>query len=142
MQLKFERDFFIRPTRGSDKGEVVGLIQKLHSTEIGAQIEGSFANLLATKDIFFKVLLNSNGVLIGGILCEKTKIVTLAINPNFLRKEVRDEVTRQLKVWADTENGGTLLVPKEIAAGDWKAYWKHNAVKVEGGGVGVETLEF
>ena len=130
MQLKFERDFFIRPARGSDLDEVVALVAKHHSTEVSAKIQAEFAALSSNSEVFFKVLLNSNGVLIGALLADHTRIMTLSVNPNFLRREVRDEINKQLKDWTQAHSGGKLAAPKDLIAGDWKAYFKHHGVKI------------
>jgi hypothetical protein len=142
MQLKFERDFFIRPARGSDLGEVVALIAKHHSTEVSAHVHKDFSTFSGDAKTYFRVILNSNGVLIGAILADTQAIMTLSVNPNFLRREVRDEITRQLKSWANDHSGGKLTIPKEVVAGDWKAYFKHHGVSVENGKQGVDLLEF
>jgi hypothetical protein len=131
MQLKFERDFFIRHALGSDLNEIAALAK-----------ESFDPTFFSREDLFFKVILNSNGVLIGVLLAETTKVVTIAINPNFLRKEVRDEVTRQLKEWASAHNGGKILIPRPLSRDDWKAYWKRAHLKVEVGPEGFEVLEF
>ena len=142
MQLKFGRDFLMRTARASDLKEVVALVLANHKTEISEQISRDFLSYIGREDLLFQVILNSNGVLIGTLLLEPTQIVTIAINPNFLRKEVRDEVTNRLKTWALEQNAGKLLVPRELSANDWKAYWKRNGLQVDEHGAGTELIQF
>ena len=148
MQLKFERDFFIRPARGSDQKECLILIQKYHSGQVYEDISARFMSFLEKPDLFFKVLLNSNGMLIGVCIAHQTQILTLAINVNFLRREVRDEISRELKDWAKAQNAGKISVPRELIAGDWKRYFKQKGVKIESSvksdpkGTSIKILEF
>ena len=141
MQLKFGRDFFMRPARGSDRNEVVALVEKEGSAELAQRLAADFSAFLVSPELYFQVILNSNGVLIGAIVAEKNKLSALAINPNFLRREVRDEVRKQLADWA-APYSNTLIVAREVIAGDWKSYLKHHAVKIESAEAGHESVLF
>jgi hypothetical protein len=141
MQLKFGRDFFIRPARGSDRNEVIALIEKEGSSPVAVRVGEDFLGFLNRPELYFRVILNSNGIMIGAIVIEKNKLEALAINPNFLRRELRDEVKNQLSDWA-IPHANRLVVAREIIAGDWKSYFKQNAVKIEPEVPGFESLDF
>jgi hypothetical protein len=141
MQLKFGRDFLMRPARGSDRNEVVALVQKHGNASLAERMNLDFQHFLNGAELYFQVILNSNGVLIGAIYIEREKLEALAINPNFLRREVRDEVKRVLQEWAK-QYSNVLIAAKEMVAGDWKAYFKHNGVKMDSSNPGHEALEF
>lgn len=142
MQLKYGRDFFIRQAKGSDFKEAVSLVKLHHDEALANTLNEHFMPFLADPLLYMRVILNSNGVLIGFLLAERARIVTLAINPNFLRKEVRDEVTGQLAEWAKQHNAGKLAVPRVLSSNDLKAFWKHSGLKVEPTISGYEEIEF
>jgi hypothetical protein len=142
MQLTYGRDFFIRQAKGSDFKEAVSLVGLHHDETLASTLNEQFMPFLADPLLYMRVILNSNGVLIGFLLAERARVLTLAINPNFLRKEVRDEVTKQLGDWARLHNSGKLAVPRALSANDWKAFWKDKGFKVEPAISGYEEIEF
>ncbi len=142
MQLKFQQDFFLRPLRASDRREVVALIQKHQSMTVAQSVEEHFAASLEDTENYFRVILNSNGVLIGVVRVIHSKLDILAVNPNFMKKELKDTLFNELREWAMARSGGKLELASKLIVGDWKTFFKQAGAKIEFEAGAVEWLEF
>ena len=131
MQLKYKRDFFLRNATLSDQNEAVALVEKHQSAEASQKLCGNFAEMLKMSDSFFKVALNSNGVVIGVMFAAPEEFEILAVNPNFLKQEVKEVLFQELGEWAKGACGGKLKVAPRLVTGDWKTFVKHAGMKME-----------
>ena len=142
MQLKFEQDFFFRPVRGIDRAEILTLVQKHQSAEAAQGVEAHFGDEGPEKKQLFRAIRNSNGVLIGVFRILNGKLDLLAVNPNFLKKELRDALFVQVREWCMGHSGGKLQLLPKLVVGDWKTFFKQAGAKFELDPPGSEWIEF
>ena len=142
MQLKYKRDFFIRNGTFSDQPEVLALVEKHQNSEAAQQLKANFASILNQTPHFFKTLLNSNGVVIGALHASPEQFEILAVNPNFLKQEVKEVILAELKEWSLAHHAGKVKIAPRLISGDWKSFFKQAGVKMEKLSEGTEWLLF
>jgi hypothetical protein len=145
MQLDHQKDFFFRPATGSDQSEVLDLVRKFGgpsaTPEMTNHLKDRFVKIASDSSFLFKVALNSNGVIIGTFLCGQSEWLMLAMNPNFMKKEVKEVLFVEVKAWALAADGKLALASKLIT-GDWKAFVKSQGASIEKLSNGVEQIKF
>ena len=143
MEFKYQRDFFIRPLRTSDLLEVSALIRK-ESERLATQVTDGALSAVDSADalVCSRVILNSNGVLIGFFRIHHGVWDALAVNPNFLKQELREAVLKEIREWAMSHSGGKLQLQKNLIVSDWKSFLKQAQVRFEFEPPATEWLEF
>jgi|GEM_PF-3319951 len=136
MQLRDQKSFFIRPATASDRAEVLAL-----ANESAAELDAGFSSYLADGECLFEVIINSNGVLIGAFLCIRDEWRMLAMNPNFLKKEIRAAVLNQVRDWAEKKAQGRLTLKPRVIVGDWKTFLKSQGVRFETAPDGADVID-
>ena len=142
MQLKFQQDFFFRAVRGTDRAEILELVKKHQSDEAAQGLGPDFTSGDPDPSLFFQVILNSNGVLIGVLRIIHGKLDLLAVNPNFLKKELKEALFAQVREWCMAHTGGKLQPVPKLLVGDWKTFFKQAGAKFEIDLPGPEWIEF
>jgi hypothetical protein len=156
MEFQFQKDFIFRKATASDRGEALALFQKYANlpaekssaseteNELGAALASSpqFVQLLAQKDDLFLVALNLNGVMIGYLYCRQLEWRELVVNPNFMKKEVKEALLGEVKKWASAHAQNFIWLKPKLITGGWKAFVKNAGCKIDNAGSGKEKLIF
>jgi hypothetical protein len=130
MQFHHQKDFIFRRATGSDRGEVLELVEKSSGPEAKGELAQDFQELLQNEANLFEVALNSNGVLIASLVCAGGEWRVLAANPNFLKKELKAVLLSRVKEWAEANAGGKLALRPKLIIGDWKAFVKSQGAQI------------
>ena len=145
MKLQSQKDFFIRPGTLSDQNEVMSLVQSQGAGKDIEILSGEFGKILQDPQVLFKVVVNSNGVVIGLLWCTNVFWKVWAVNPNFRKQELQLGLLNEAKVWAETQ-GGALLAEPNLIFGDLKSFMKRQGVTLErvteGTHKGLESIRF
>jgi hypothetical protein len=153
MEFQFQKDFLFRLATASDRGDVLALWEKYGFTarEISEHspmqsvLESAvqFSNFLSQADQLFLVALNSNGVMIGCLICTQTEWRELVVNPNFMKKAVKELLLGEVKKWAIAQgNPHFIELKSKLITGDWKAFVKKMGYRIEVAPSGREKLVF
>ncbi len=115
----------------SDQSEALALVEKHQGAEVSQKLRANFAENVNSTTSFFKVVLNSNGVVIGVLFSSPEQFEILSMNPNFLKQEVKEVLFQELGEWAKSAHGGKLKTAPRLITGDWKAFVKQSGLKME-----------
>lgn len=107
----------------TDQAPVLELVEKFQSLPARQKLEAEFKELIGSEG-FFKVVLNSNGIVIGVFQGTKDSFEILAVNPNFLKREVKETIFSEIAEWATQKQIPKIKLASKLIIGKWKTYVK------------------